>query len=109
MLYVPMQCIHMNVFARRDCNKRPDSACCPLIAAQWGIPVLTTIGIVAEFRKCERGMPDEVLQGLMHGAVGHDFVNAVAGAPQREAEVVAHAQQLAKVYACDTAQTSSDI
>ena len=45
-------------------------------------------------------MPDEVLQGLMHGAVGDDLVDAVAGPAQREAEVVSHAQQLPKVHPC---------
>ena len=27
------------------------------------------------------GMPDEVLQGLVHGTIGHDLMNAVASAP----------------------------
>ena len=44
--------------------------------------------------------PDEVLQGFVHGAVGHNLVGAVAGRAQREAEVVRHAQQLPKVDPC---------
>jgi hypothetical protein len=54
-------------------------------------------------------MPDEVLQGLVHRAIGHYLVDAVAGAPQREAEVVTHAKQLAKIYPCNTAQPSSNL
>ena len=47
-----------------------------------------------------RSVPDEVLQGLMHGAIGHNLVDAVAGAAESEAEVVRHAQQLPKVHTC---------
>ena len=36
----------------------------------------------------------------MHRAIGHNFVDAVAGPAQREAEVVCHAQQLSKIDTC---------
>ena len=36
-------------------------------------------------------IPDQVLQGLMHGAIGHNLVDAVASLAQCEAEVVSHA------------------
>lgn len=55
---------------------------------------------MSEWRYSGRSIPDQVLQGLMHGAVGHNLVDAVASLAQREAEVVSHAQQLSKVDTC---------
>lgn len=47
-----------------------------------------------------RSIPNEVLQGLMHRAIGHNLVDTVAGPAQRKAEVVRHAQQLSKIDPC---------
>ncbi len=44
--------------------------------------------------------PDEVLQGLMYRAVGHNLVDAVASAAQRETQVIRHSKELAKVHTC---------
>ncbi len=59
-------------------------------------------------REANWGAPDEVLQGLVDGAVGDDLVDAVPGTAQREAQVVRHAQQLPKVHPCNRARISSE-
>lgn len=52
-------------------------------------------------------VPDEVLQGLMDRAVRDDLVDTVAGAAQREAQVVCHPQQLPKVHSCGSTPIST--
>ena len=44
--------------------------------------------------------PDEVLQGLMDRAIGHNLVDAVPSAAQRETQMVGHSEELAKIHAC---------